>query len=187
MDQTIMTTNDPVVERPERFEDFFHREFRGMVALAAAVSGSRALGEDLAQEALLRAHRNWDTVSMYDKPGAWLRRVTINLASSARTRLRREVTAKLRLSSLRAEVDLGEPLDGPVWDAVRRLPAGQRSAIALYYLEDRPVAEIAQIMGVAENTAKAHLHKARGALAASLPGDGGRPGSRGTAREGQHG
>lgn len=185
MDQTIMTNSDPVVERPERFEDFFHREYRGMVALAAAVSGSRALGEDLAQEALWRAHRNWQTVSMYDKPGAWLRRVTINLASSARTRLRREVQAKLRLSSERTDAATGEPLDGDVWDAVRRLPAGQRSAVALFYLEDRSVADIAQIMGVAENTAKAHLHKARLALAAALPNQSGHS-KNSTARKGQH-
>ncbi len=185
MDQSIMTSNDPVVERPERFEDFFHREYRSMVALAAAVSGSPTLGEDLAQEALLRAHRNWDKIVAYDKPGAWLRRVTINLAASARTRLRRELGAKMRLSALRPDGDPAPRLDGPVWDAVRRLPAGQRSAVALYYLEDRSVAEIAQIMGVAENTAKAHLHKARTTLAAALPGSRSGPDSESAARKGQ--
>jgi len=38
----------------------------------------------------------------------------------------------------------------------------------LRYVEDRPVADIAEILEVAEGTAKAHLHKARRALARRL-------------------
>ena len=170
MGYTAMNHSDPVVERPASYEAFFHDEYRNMVALAVAVSGSRAIGEDLAQEAMLRAHRNWDRVSRYDKPGAWVRRVTLNLASSARTRFAREARARLRLGTPPTIGAPPEP-DEAVWQAVKSLPPGQRSAAALYYLEDRSVAEIAEIMDVAENTAKAHLHKARAALATKLGQD----------------
>jgi RNA polymerase sigma-70 factor (ECF subfamily) len=163
-----MNHSDPVVERPASYEAFFHEEYRNMVALAVAVSGSRAIGEDLAQEAMLRAHRNWDRVSTYDKPGAWVRRVTLNLASSARTRFARETRARLRLGGRATSISAPPEPDEAVWRAVKSLPPGQRSAAALYYLEDRSVAEIAEIMEVAENTAKAHLHKARAALSAKL-------------------
>jgi RNA polymerase sigma-70 factor (ECF subfamily) len=40
--------------------------------------------------------------------------------------------------------------------------------IALHYLEDRPVAEIATLLGVAEGTVKSALHTGRRALAARL-------------------
>ena len=40
--------------------------------------------------------------------------------------------------------------------------------MALHYLEDRPVADIAEVLGIAENTVKVHLHRGRQALAATL-------------------
>jgi RNA polymerase sigma-70 factor (ECF subfamily) len=46
--------------------------------------------EDVAQEAFLRAWRLWPSISRYDDPVGWVRRVAWNLASS---RLRRLVTA----------------------------------------------------------------------------------------------
>lgn len=38
----------------------------------------------------------------------------------------------------------------------------------LYYLEDRAVSEVAAVLGCAEGTAKAHLHKGRASLARLL-------------------
>ncbi len=146
------------------YSQFYLREHRPMVALAAAVSGSNLAAEDIAQEALVRAYRRWDRVGGLDKPGAWLRRVTINLALSSRKRASTELKARLRMGP--------QPMLSPapadhdhVWAAVRSLPGQQRAAIALHYLEDRPVAEIAQILGCAESTAKVHLHRGRTALA----------------------
>ena len=55
-----------------------------------------------------------------------------------------------------------------VLDAVRSLPAQQRAAVVLHYFEDRPVAEIADVLGCAPATARVHLHKARTRLAALL-------------------
>ena len=51
---------------------------------------------------------------------------------------------------------------------MRALPERQRAAVTLYYLEDLPVAEIAEILGVAAGTVKTSLFMARRSLAASL-------------------
>jgi RNA polymerase sigma-70 factor (ECF subfamily) len=152
----------------ESFDAFYLREFPRMVALAAAVSGSRLIAEDLAQEAMVKANRRWDRIASYDKPGAWVRRVTINLATSAVRK--RAAEAKRMLGLGRRSEPLGEPEpdDVDVWSAVKRLPGKQRAAIALFYLEDRPVGEIAAILDCAEATAKVHLHRGRQALAAAL-------------------
>jgi RNA polymerase sigma-70 factor, ECF subfamily len=67
----------------DSYERFFLREYRGVVELAYALSGNRAGAEDIAQEAFLRAHRDWQRVGRYQYPGAWVRRVAANLATSA--------------------------------------------------------------------------------------------------------
>lgn len=151
------------------FDEFYVREFRPMVALAAAVSGSHLLAEDIAQEAMTRIYRRWDRIATYDKPGAFARRVTINLASSRRKRDAVAEQGRSRLGTQHVMPPPPEPYD-EVWRAVASLPPKQRAAIALHYLEDRPVNEIADILGCASATARVHLHRARTSLAALLEG-----------------
>ena len=52
--------------------------------------------------------------------------------------------------------------------AVAALAPMQRAAVALYYWEDRPVMEIAQLLQVSESTVKQHLYRARARLAETL-------------------
>ena len=151
------------------FDEFYVREFRPMVALAAAVSGSSLLAEDLAQEAMTRVYRRWDRVSGYDKPGAFARRVTINLAASRRKRDAVAQRGRMKLGVQHVVPPPAEP-HTEVWDAIAQLPPRQRAAIALHYLEDRPVDEIADILGCASATARVHLHRARTTLATLLEG-----------------
>lgn len=153
------------------FEAFFREEYPRLVALLVAVTGNRSVAEELAQEALLRAHVRWSRIVRYERPGAWVRRVALNLASHHRNRRRSEQRAVDRLGRQRPS----EPYayaDGSAgddfWALVRRLPPRQAAAVALHHLEDRPVAEVAVILGCAEGTAKAHLHKGRAALARML-------------------
>ena len=152
----------------EGFEDFYVREFPGVVGLAYALSGNRAIAEDLAQEAFLAAHRRWGTVGRYDEPGAWVRRVVSNLSVSA---FRRRVVEAKALGRIgRAETTLPELSadDVEFWRAVRTLPRRQAQVVALFYLEDRPVAEVATILDMAPGTVKKHLHDGRRALARRL-------------------
>jgi DNA-directed RNA polymerase specialized sigma24 family protein len=51
------------------------------VELVYALSGSRMGAEDIAQEAFLRAYRDWDRVGSYEHQAAWVRRVAANLAT----------------------------------------------------------------------------------------------------------
>lgn len=153
------------------FEDFFGDEYPALVRMLTALTGHRAVAEDLAQEAMVRAHQQWGRISRYDRPGAWLRRVAINLAHNSRSRRQSERRALERLAAERPtwEVSLGTDDGGhEFWDAVRRLPRRQAAAVTLYYLEDRSVADVAAALGCAEGTAKALLHKGRTNLARSF-------------------
>ncbi len=166
------------VQLPGRFEYFYLQEYPRVVALAYALSGSRAGAEDIAQEAFLRAYRDWDRVGSYEHRVAWVRRVAANLAANLATSgLRRRVVEARALIRLAGR---WEPVVDPLpaenaefWAAVRALPARQAQAVALYYLEDRSIQQTAAVLGCAEGTVKAHLAKARRALARRLGVDGG--------------
>jgi RNA polymerase sigma-70 factor (ECF subfamily) len=150
---------------PVDFEDFYRREYRSVVGLAYALSGSRWVAEDIAQEAFVAAHRRWEVIGTFDQPGYWVRRVVSNLAVSAIRRRMVEAKALARLALGRHEpLPELEPADHEFWKAVRSLPRRQAQAITLHYLEDLPVTEIAAVLDCAEGTVKALLHKGRRSL-----------------------
>ena len=152
----------------DSFDAFFQREYKAMVVLATAVSGSAEAAEDIVQEAMLRARRHWERVGAYDKPRLWVRRVTINLAISNRRRIASEAKARLAWWERREPDVQPEPLDPDLLGALRALPPRQRAAVSLHYLEDRSTSEIADLLGCSESTARVHLHRGRNALAQHL-------------------
>jgi RNA polymerase sigma-70 factor, ECF subfamily len=151
------------------FRKFFLAEFPRLVSMLTVWSGDRALAEDLAQSALLQAERNWASVAVADKPGAWVRRVALNASSNERRRRAREDRAILRLGHRvdQAERET-EPVDSFLWEQVRMLPRAQRVSVVLRYVDDLPLADIAAVLGCSEGTVKTHLQRARSALAAHL-------------------
>lgn len=164
----------PSVRLPGRFEHFYLQEYPGVVKLVYALSGSRTGAEDIAQEAFLRAYRDWDRVGSYEHQAAWVRRVAANLATSGLRRRLAEARALARLAG-RREPAL-EPLPADQADfgrAVRTLPRRQAQAVALFYVEDLSVQQIAVVLDCAEGTVKAHLAKARHSLAKRLQLDDG--------------
>ena len=153
---------------PVDFEQVYRDHFRAVLALAYGLAGSRSAAEELAQEAFLDAYRNWERIGRYDDPGAWVRRVVMNRSVSGVRRRMAEVRALTRLGARRA-VPAELPDDAAeFWRAVRSLPARQAQVVALHYVEDRSVADIAAICDIAEGTVKAHLFKARATLADRL-------------------
>ena len=157
------------VRLPGRFEHFYLEEYPRVVDLAYALSGSRVAAEDIAQEAFLRAYRDWDRVGSYEHQAAWVRRVAVNLASSGLHRRLVEARALARLAARREPALDPLPADNAeFWRAVRALPHRQAQAVALYYLEDLSIQQTAQVLGCAEGTVKAHLAKARRTLARRL-------------------
>lgn len=164
------------------FDAFYQLEFTRMVSLACTICGDYQQGEDVAQEAMTRAHRNWDKVKTYDRPGAWIRRVTINLALSRSQRVKREFRAIARFigqlpSNDHVAGELTTPAvdDGPVgrfdtevWEAVKQLPPRQRAVIGLFYQEDLSTSEISEALGCSVSTTTSHLNQARTSLARQL-------------------
>lgn len=153
------------------FDAFFAAEYRPLVALATALCGNRVLAEDVVQEAMFSASRQWNKLSTYDDPAQWARGVVVRRSSNVRRGRFREARAVRRLAGRREtdSVSALPVLEGDeFWKAVRALPRRQRECVTLHYLDDRDTSEIASLLGIAEPTVRVHLHTARTALAASL-------------------
>jgi RNA polymerase sigma factor (sigma-70 family) len=162
---------DPAVEAGSEsltFDDFYRREYRNVLALAFVLTGNRWVAEDTAQDAFTAAYRRWRSIVAYDSPGAWVRRVTCNRAASVMRRRVREAKALVRLAGwMQTGIELDEG-DEAFWQAVRRLPPRQAQAVALFYMEDYSVRDIAEVLDCSEGTVKTHLSRARDAVARQL-------------------
>ncbi len=155
---------------PVSFERFYAAQWGRVVAVTAALCGDVGVAEELAQEAFLRAYGRWGRVSRLDRPELWVRRVALNLAVSGFRRRRAEGRALRRLGGDQhraVSADLAAEVE-EFWEALGALPARQAQAAALFYVDDLPVAEVAQVLGCAPGTVKAHLHAARQQLQHSL-------------------
>lgn len=143
----------------------YRRELTPMIALGTTLTGSRDLGVDLAHEAMLRAYRAWPSVGAMERPGAWVRRVLINLAVDHHRRARRADAAVHRIVPAAPG---GEPDVERFWQLVRALPDRQRAAVALRYVDDLTVEQIAEVLDVSPGTVKTTLFRAHRTLEATL-------------------
>ena len=150
------------------FSALFRAEYVRTTRTVFLVLHDRGHAEEVAQDAFMQLLDRWTTVSSYDQPGAWVRRVAIRMAVR---HLRRDRMRSLLERRTQVDPDPAGDLALPqteVLAAVRQLPTNQRVAVVLHYFEDRPVADIAEALGCAPATARVHLHKARQRLASIL-------------------
>ena len=148
----------------ESYEWFFRTEFPQVVRTAYLVMYDQDGARDVAQEAFVQLLRHWAKVSKYDKPEAWVRRVAIRLAVKAAKKQRR-LSPFTDADDQHASSSLPDP---DLARAVASLPRTQRAAVVLFYFEDRPVSDIAEVLECSESTAKVHLYRARKKLAEQL-------------------
>jgi RNA polymerase sigma-70 factor (ECF subfamily) len=154
----------------DRVQRVYNQSFRRLVGQLYGVCGDLAEAEDVVSEAFVRAVARSGTFDRLDNPEAWLRTVAVNLS---RSRHRRRLLAERfgrHSTDGRPEQhppDLSEERIALV-SAMRALPSGQREALALHYLADLPVHEVARNLDVPVGTVKARLSRGRTALARLL-------------------
>lgn len=143
--------------------------------LARAIVGDTGDAEDVTQEAFVAAWRGLPRLRDPERFDAWFGRILVN---AARMSVRRRGSARLLPFVLRdadddpagGEQGLSDPaLDGVVASdalqrSIDRLSIEQRTILALHHLEERPVADVAAMLGIPVGTAKWRLHAARAAL-----------------------
>ena len=152
------------------FDEFYRGTSRRLVRYAFGLTGDLRDAQDLAHEAYVRCWQHWSKLASYDNGEAWLRLVVTRLATDRwrvkAFRVRR--AAALTVEPARAADD-GAVLDVVVLvSAMRKLPVDQRRALAMHYLLDMPIGDIAAETGVAVGTVKSWLSRGRTALVEAL-------------------
>lgn len=152
------------------FDAFFREWFPRLVSLGVTMTGRSDVARDVAQESLVRAYGRWDVVSGYDSPGAWTRKVAVNLLLDHLRSAGRERAAVERFGG-RLDTREREPAVERWTELIAVLPERQRVIVTLFYSDDLSVDAIADVVGVAPGTVKAQLFKARERLRTMLEDD----------------
>lgn len=161
-------------ESETRFDEFVARNRDRAVGLAwRLVGGDAAAAEDVAQEALMRAHRGMERFREESSLRTWFYRILVNEAR----RYRRWQWVRARLAGEAPEEGVADPRGDAASDpllrrrilrAIDALPRGQRESFVLIHLEGFTVEQAAEVTGRAVGTTKSHLHRALARLRVEL-------------------
>lgn len=138
--------------------------------LVRAILGRTEESEDATQDAFIAAWRGLPNLRQAERFDAWFGRIIVNTCRM--TMRRRPTTVVVPIDSVAdGQVATGEDpglralVDYDALDrAIDRLPVNERSILALYYLDDRPMSTVARMLGIPTGTAKWQLWRARVAL-----------------------
>ena len=148
---------DPKTEFRQLYDQEFHSVYRSIRAVVL----DTAAAEDLTQETFVRAYCARHRYTPTAPPGAWLRRIGINLAIShlRRQKLARFLPARLYVAPDRRDYDRAEARD-VVEKALMQLSPKLRAAVVLHYYEGLTREEIADVLGVPAGTVASRIAKA---------------------------
>jgi RNA polymerase sigma-70 factor, ECF subfamily len=142
--------------------------------VALGVLRNTAEAEDVAQEAMLRAYRNFHRLRDRDRFRAWLVRTAWRLAlDRIRSAGRRERRERVAIDDSRNEPSVEATVAARQFEqhlaaALDELPEKLRIVIVLAAIEGYDTREVAKLVGVPEGTVKSRLHLARKRLAIAL-------------------
>ena len=166
----------------ERAAEGDHDAFSVLVDLAVArldaaarlILRDRELARDAVQEALIRAWKDLPGLRDPDRFDAWLHRLTVNACLDLlRRRRRRPMEVELSpLDTQPAPDVLGSLADREFLDAaLRRLDPTYRAVVALHYVLDMSLPDVAATLGIPLGTAKSRLHHALTVMRRSASAD----------------
>lgn len=144
------------------YENFVRAQLPRLLRYATMLTGEPEQAADLVQDVLVKTYRRWGRISDADHPDRYvLRMVTNGYLSWRHSRSARLVAAgdlpdTARPDDFAAEHALREDM----WQRLARLPRRQRAVVVLRYYEQLPDAEIADLLGCAPATVRAHAHRA---------------------------
>ncbi len=154
----------------------YDRYQRLVFRTALAITGDPEAAADLQQDVFLRLFRFADRIDSKRPLEPWLYRMTANLSYTWVKRHNRwirpledlaEWLAGKGRSSLVQQIELDETSQ-QIQQAMLALPLAHRLVVALYYVNDLSLQEIAEILEIPVGTVKSRLYYSRQALRADL-------------------
>lgn len=149
---------------PVTFEQYVAKRSPSLLRFAFLVTHNREDAHDAVHDALAGLYPRWQQVSRTGRVDAYVRRSVVNASVSRWRRGRRSTPVADPSQGSRAPV-VADPAEAIAdADAALRLcaelPPTQRAAVVLRFYEDRSFAEIGDILGCPEATARSHVHRA---------------------------
>jgi len=146
---------------------FYAEQFDRVRGSLVLFTGSRDVGEELAQEAFVRACQHWEKVRTMDAPGAWVHRVGINLAISRGRKLRSERRPHRQVRDEPATDPARSDDGGELRQALLGLDPDERAVVVLRFYGDLSVAQVADVLAIPEGTVKTRTRTGLATLRAS--------------------
>ncbi len=132
--------------------------------------GDAALTDDITQETFIKAYTQLRSFQGLARFGTWLYTIACRVHQDYLRKHSREIidselcqhneSVSTPLDSVDCKHDIDIALSG--------LSNDERTAVLLFYLEDRPIKEISRITGKPEGTIKAHLSRAKVKMAKNM-------------------
>jgi RNA polymerase sigma-70 factor (ECF subfamily) len=149
------------------FERLYREHVGRVYGLCLRMTRDPAVAEDCAQETFINA---WKALARFETRSSlatWLHRIAVNVALAKRRKATPFVELPVEDDEEAVESDwtLETPLEvNEIEAAIERLPDGARDVLVLHAIYGYSHIEAAEMLGVAEGTCKAQLHRARSLL-----------------------
>ncbi len=131
--------------------------------------GDASLGDDIAQEAFIKAYLNLNSFTGRSKFSTWLFRIAYNCFCDNKRAAKRfavnEICDNKLISDEKSDSSFGNQ---ELYMAMRQLNSNERTCVLLFYMEDKSIKEISLITGIKDNTIKSHLSRAKVNLSTHL-------------------
>jgi len=158
------------VDPDASFDATFRAHYWPMVRALTVACGDQEVAADAVQDGFTRAYARWRRISRYDDPAGWIRHVALNRIRDHFRKVERGRRAVDRLGARTETTVAGPEPRVDVGALLATLSPQQRTAAALFYVEQCSVREIADAMKLSEGAVKYHLHAARTALRGTAKG-----------------
>ena len=155
--------------KTEQYEYFLDRYGQQVFVLVDRIVSCQEDAEELTQDVFLKAFQQLSSFKAESSFSTWIYRIATNLAISAVRKKRNDVlrlddSVFANLSDTQVDEALEDESEEQMerlQQAMNQLEADERALITLYYLEEKPLAEVAFILGMTEGNAKVKLHRIR--------------------------
>ena len=154
-----------------RYNQWVREHYRFLLRSAWALTGSRAVAEDVVQDCFTSAWKHRGQLRQHELARAWLfrimrRSVLRHLAPMSQLRIDSLDDDNAAHDPAAADVNLDDRLD--VVSALARIAPIHREVLVLYYFDDMPTADMAEALEIAPGTVLSRLARARDALKAAM-------------------